>query len=223
MGGPYLHGTNMELLSINLATVKQVEYNQRLVSTGIYKTAVEGSIKVTALGLEGDVQIDRENHGGPDKAIYVYTLENYRFWEQELQKQGYSYGQFGENFTVTGMPDERIHIGDLFRIGSVLTQVTQPRVPCFKLGIKMGDPTFVKRFLSSGRVGFYLRVLEEGEVQAGDRITRVQEDPERLNIRDAMLALAKGPHQKVVIKRALGIEALSAAWRNNLSMRLNTD
>lgn len=211
----------MELLAINLATARQVEFHQRVISTGIYKMPVPHSVKVTALGLEGDVQVDRENHGGPDKAIYVYTLENYRFWERELQRESYPYGQFGENFTVTGMPDERIHIGDLFRIGAILVQVTQPRVPCYKLGIKMSDPAFVKRFLTSGRVGFYLRVLEEGEVRAGERIVRVREDPERLDIRDAMLALIKGPRQKTVIERALRIEALSAAWRNDLSKRLN--
>ncbi len=213
----------MELLAINLAVAKQVEYNHRWISTGIYKTPVEGPVKATLLGLEGDVQVDRENHGGPDKAIYVYTLENYLFWQRELQEKAFPYGQFGENFTVTGMPDEDVHIGDLFRIGSILAQVTQPRVPCFKLGIKMSDPGFVKRFHGSGRVGFYLRVIEEGEAQAGDRIHLFQEATESLSVQDAMLALVKGPRQKEIIKRALAVEALSATWRNDLRKRLKED
>jgi MOSC domain-containing protein YiiM len=210
----------MELLAISLAVATQVEYNQRRISTGIYKQPVEGPVRATALGLEGDVQVDRKNHGGPDKAVYVYTVENYRHWERELQKSAFPHGQFGENFTVSGMPDERVHIGDLFRIGSILAQVTQPRVPCFKLGIKMGDPAFVPVFLRSGRVGFYLRVLEEGEVRAGDSITRVKEDAERLDIRDSMLARIPGPRQKEIIERALSIEALSEAWRDDLRKRL---
>jgi MOSC domain-containing protein YiiM len=171
------------------------------------------------LGLEGDVQVDRKNHGGQDKAIYAYTVENYRFWEQELNRGSFPYGQFGENFTVTGLPDEAVHIGDLFRIGPILVQVTQPRVPCFKLGLKMGDPLFVNAFLRSGRAGFYLRVLEEGEVSPGDTIMRIRVDEERLTLRDAMLALVKGPRQHEIIDRALRIDALSEAWREDLEKR----
>lgn len=209
----------MELLAISLAVPKQVEYNQRWISTGIYKEPVSRPVRATALGLEGDVQVDRKNHGGQDKAIYAYTVENYRFWEQELNRGSFPYGQFGENFTVTGLPDEAVHIGDLFRIGPILVQVTQPRVPCFKLGLKMGDPLFVNAFLRSGRAGFYLRVLEEGEVSPGDTIMRIRVDEERLTLRDAMLALVKGPRQHEIIDRALRIDALSEAWREDLEKR----
>jgi MOSC domain-containing protein YiiM len=209
----------MELLAISLAVPKQVEYNQRWISTGIYKEPVSHPVRATALGLEGDVQVDRKNHGGQDKAIYAYTVENYRFWEQELNRGSLPYGQFGENFTVTGLPDEAVHIGDLFRIGPILVQVTQPRVPCFKLGLKMGDPLFVNAFLRSGRAGFYLRVLEEGEVSPGDTITRIRMDETRLTLRDAMLALVKGPRQHEIIDRALRIDALSEAWREDLEKR----
>lgn len=210
----------MELLAISRARARELEYRQRQIFTGIYKEPVQGLVRATALGLEGDVQVDRENHGGPDKAIYAYTFENYHHWERLLGKSAFPYGQFGENLTVRGMPDDAIHIGDLFRIGSVLAQVTQPRVPCFKLGIKMGDPTFVGTFRRSGRVGFYLRVLEGAEIQAGDPISRIEVDPAKLTIRDAMLAIDKGPRQREMIERALGIPALSQAWRDDLQERL---
>lgn len=210
----------MKLLAISVARARELEYERRRILTGIYKEPVEGPVRTTALGLEGDVQVDRENHGGEDKAVYAYTVENYRYWEQEFGKGPFPFGQFGENFTVAGMPDEALHVGDVFRIGGVLMQATQPRVPCFKLGIKMGDPTFVGRFRRSGRVGFYLRVLEEGEVRAGDPISRIEEDAEKLTIRDAMLAIDKGPRQKEIIERALRIDALSRAWRDDLQERL---
>lgn len=209
----------MELLAISLAEAKQIEYDGRSVSTGIFKEPVDGPVKGGTFGLEGDVQVDLENHGGKDKAIYVYTVENYRFWEKELGKPPFPYGQFGENFTVRGMPDESVHIGDIFQVGKIVVQVTQPRVPCFKLGVKMGDSSFVDIFLKSGRTGFYFRVLEEGEVCSGDPIILLQEDPERLNIADAMLAIIKGPHQQKIIAKALRIEALSQSWRKSLEKR----
>jgi MOSC domain-containing protein YiiM len=210
----------MELLAISTGRVRELDYDRRRVLTGIYKEPVAGTVRITALGLEDDVQVDRENHGGPDKAVYAYTIENYRHWERELGRDPLPFGQFGENFTVLGMPDESVHVGDVFRIGTALLQVTQPRVPCFKLGIKMGDITFVGTFRRSGRVGFYLRVLEEGEVRAGDAITRISEDRKKLNIRDAMLAIDPGPRQREIIRHALSIAALSEAWRNDLGKRL---
>jgi MOSC domain-containing protein YiiM len=209
----------MELLAISIGRVRELDYGRRRIATGIYKEPVAGPARVTTLGIEGDVQVDRENHGGPDKAIYAYTIENCRFWEQELGCGSLPFGEFGENLTVSGMPDEAVHIGDVFRIGTVLVQVTQPRVPCFKLGIKMGNPSFVARFRRSGRVGFYLRVLEEGELKAGVAISRIAEDLEKLDIRSAMLAIDKGPRQQEIIARALKIAALSDAWRNDLTGR----
>jgi len=209
----------MELLAISLAEPKQVTYDDRLISTGIYKEPVEGPVKASAFGLEGDVQVDLKNHGGKDKAIYVYTVENYRFWERELKKLPLPFGQFGENLTVSGMSDEAVHIGDIFQIGKIVAQISQPRVPCFKLGIKMGDPSFVNVFLTSGRTGFYFRVLEEGEVCPGDKIILLQEDEERLNIQDAMLAIVKGPRQQEIIEKALRIKALSQSWQESLEKR----
>lgn len=206
----------MELISISISGPKQLEFQGRQAQTGICKEPVSGPIHASRDGLLGDVQVDRENHGGADKAIYAYTVENYRHWEQQLGRD-MPYGQFGENLTVSGMPDESVHIGDIFRIGAdVEVQVTQPRVPCFKLGLRMEDAGFVGRFHRAGRVGFYLRVLQEGELSPGDPIRRLSADPGKLDIRDAMLALTPNPRQQDIIRRALDIPALSQAWRDSL-------
>ncbi|MDD5035197.1 MAG: MOSC domain-containing protein [Methylococcaceae bacterium] len=206
----------MELLAISLSGLQRLEYQGRAVETGICKQPVATPVRVTRLGIEGDVQVDRKNHGGVDKALYAYTVENYRYWERELGRS-LSYGRLGENLGVGGMPDELVHIGDVLRIGEVEVQVTQPRVPCFKLGMRMEDPQFVSRFHGSGRVGFYLRVLKEGMLRIGDSIELLSADPEGLNIREAMLALNKNPRQREIIARALAIPALSKAWRDSLS------
>jgi MOSC domain-containing protein YiiM len=210
----------MELLAISLSGKKQLEFAGRKAQTGICKQAVEGPVQVLAESIEGDVQVDRKNHGGADKAVYAYAAENYRFWEQELGRL-LPYGQFGENLAVSGLTDEHVHIGDIFRIGrQVECQVTQPRVPCFKLGMRMGDSSFVARFHQSGRVGYYFRVLKKGMLQVGDSIERLHTDPARLSVAEAMLALNKNPRQQEIIRRALDIPALSAAWRESLRKRL---
>ena len=206
----------MEIVSISISAVRSLEHQGRRAQTGICKEPLSGSVYVSVEGIEGDAQADRENHGGADKAVYAYAVENYRFWEQALDRE-LPYGQFGENLAVSGMTDESVHIGDSFRIGLIEVQVTQPRVPCFKLGMRMQDPGFVRRFHRSGRVGFYLRILKEGPIQAGDAIERLQADPGQLSIQDAMLALNKDPRQQEIIARALSIPALSQAWRDSLS------
>lgn len=210
----------MNLLSINVSKPIEVDYQGKKVSTGIYKKPVDAPVFVTKLGIESDGQADLESHGGLDKAIYAYSVENYRYWEETLQRPEMAFGQFGENLTVENMPDDRIHIGDIFEIGKVRIQVTQPRVPCFKLGIKMEMPTFPKQFMRSGRAGFYMRVLEEGEIDQGNTIRLIRQDPATLTIEQAMLAMLKGPMQLKVIKKALTIEALSKAWKDDLSKRL---
>lgn len=210
----------MRVLAINIAKVQTVEYRGRWIETGIFKSPSVGAVPVVRDGFEGDVQVDRKNHGGWDKAVYAYTQENYRHWESVHCVQEYPHGQFGENLTVTGMPDDGIHVGDIFSVGQSVMQVTQPRVPCFKLGIKFGNPRFVADFLVSGRTGFYLRVLEEGLMQAGDTVLLREADPRRVSIRDAMHAWISGPTQQEWIEKVLAINALSAAWRNDLTQRL---
>ena len=154
--------------------------------TGIFKLPVAARIRVHRLGLEGDVQVDQRVHGGPDKAVYLYPHEHYARWERFLSQKDFAFGQFGENLTASGLLEDEVRVGDTLRIGSVLLQVTQPREPCFKLMTKMNDFTFAKPFLTSGRTGFYLRVLEQGELGAGDAIERVATDPAAPTIQDVV-------------------------------------
>jgi MOSC domain-containing protein YiiM len=160
------------LLSVNVSFPKEILYKNKTVTTGIFKEPVKSRIKVNKLNLEGDGQADLIGHGGMFRAVYVYSYDNYAYWANELNRNDFKFGQFGENFTVEGMLDDDIHVGDRFRIGTTLFEVTQPRVPCFKLAIKMDVEDFYSQILSSGRLGFYLRVLEEGEVGAEDVIDR---------------------------------------------------
>ena len=153
----------MKLVSVNISMPKTVDHLGRKVSTGIYNEPVAGRVMVRKLNVDGDGQADLTVHGGVYKAVYVYDLYNIRYWQQELGRDDLGYGHFGENFTVEGMPDDRIHIGDVFRIGGALLEVTQPRLPCFKLEMKMDLPGFSRQFIPSGRLGFYFRVLEEGK------------------------------------------------------------
>ncbi|HYB72981.1 MAG TPA: MOSC domain-containing protein [Candidatus Sulfotelmatobacter sp.] len=210
----------MKLLSVNVSLPKPVAHGDETVVTGIFKEPVGGPVMLRRLNLEGDGQADPQNHGGEYKAVYAYAIEHYEFWKRELGRDGFPPGQFGENFTVQGMTEDDIHIGDAFRVGSALIQVTQPRSPCYKLAVKMGLPNFPKQFLASGRVGFYLRVLEEGEVSAGDAVERVLVDPERLTVREMLRLLYAERDDRAAIERALRIQALSPRRRAAFQERL---
>ena len=178
--------TDMKLVSVQVGRPRTVQWHGKPVSTGIYKEPSACRIMLYRFNLDGDQQADLTVHGGPDKAVYVYPSEHYPIWQAEFPDLPLPYGMFGENFTTEGLDESSVHIGDQFRIGSALVEVTQPRQPCYKLGIKMGDARFPKRFLASGRSGFYLRVLEEGEVGAGDVIHRVKVDHKRMTVRQAV-------------------------------------
>jgi MOSC domain-containing protein YiiM len=218
--------SKMELLSVNVAQPKEVAYTDRRgrelnTLTGIFKNPVSGRLQLQTLNLDGDGQADLEAHGGIHKAVYVYTAENYQFWADELGRADFSAaGQFGENFTVSGMTDDLICVGDVFRIGGAIVEVTQPRVPCFKLGILMGIPDFHKRFAEACRTGFYLRVVETGEVGAGDEFERIGEAHGRMTVRDMMHLLYFEPGNIAGAEKALGIEALSPGWRQSFVERL---
>ncbi len=205
----------MNLVSINVSQPREIAYNQKTLKTGIFKEPVFGRVQLRSLGLDGDGQADLKNHGGVNRAVYVYTIENYEYWKKELERDYFPYGQFGENFTVEGMLEDQIHIGDVFRIGGTLMEVTQPRVPCFKLGMKMNLDQFPKLFLASGRIGFYLRVLKEGEVKAGDRIHRVKIDPSRMTVHEVSHLLHFGTKNIDEARRALSVQALSPGWRES--------
>jgi MOSC domain-containing protein YiiM len=210
----------MKVLSVNVSLPREVPYRGKTITTGIFKEPVEGRITLRRSNLEGDGQADLMAHGGVHKAAYVYSIENYDYWERELGRTDFAFGQFGENFTVEGMLEDKVHIGDVFRVGEALVEVTQPRVPCYKLGIKMSLPRFLKMFLDSCRVGFYLRVLEEGEVGAGDNFERVRSDPERVTVREACHLLYFDTENLEGAKKALGIQALAPGWRQSFEERL---
>ncbi|MFQ5804046.1 MAG: MOSC domain-containing protein [Candidatus Methylomirabilales bacterium] len=210
----------MKLLSVNVSLPKEVPYMDKTTTTGIFKEPVNGRVMLCTLSLDGDGQADLKAHGGIYKAVYVYSIENYDYWKRELGRTDFSFGQFGENFTVEGMLDDTIHIGDVFRVGSALVEVTQPRVPCFKLGIKMGLPQFPKMFLASGRPGFYLRVLEEGQVGAGDVFERVTAEPERMTVQEMCHLLYFDSKNIEGARKALRIKTLSPGWRGSFEERL---
>jgi MOSC domain-containing protein YiiM len=210
----------MKLLSVNVSLPKEVSHRSGTVETGIFKEPVAGRIMLRTLNLDGDGQADLVNHGGTHQAVYAYPAEHYDYWQRELGRDGFGFGQFGENFTVEGMLEDEVHVGDVFRVGGARVEVSQPRTPCFKLGIKMGLPRFPKLFLASGRIGFYLRVLKEGEVGAGDAVERVERDPERLTVRKASRLLFFEKENLEGARRALRVRALSPGWRDSFEERL---
>jgi MOSC domain-containing protein YiiM len=168
----------MKLVSVNVSLPKTVRWGSRSVQTGIYKEPVSGAVFVGRLNLDGDGQADPKYHGGPDKAVYTYPAGHYAYWKEALGRSDLPYGTFGENFTVEGMLETSVRTGDVYELaGGARVQVTRPRTPCPKLGMKMGSLRFVKRFQEAGRPGFYMRVLKEGLVEAGDAITLVESDP----------------------------------------------
>jgi MOSC domain-containing protein YiiM len=168
------------LLSVNVGLPRDIEWKGRTVHTGIWKDPVQGRRRVRRLNVEGDGQGDIAGHGGEQRAVFVYQLESYRYWETELKRSDLLPGQFGENFTIEGLTDDVVCVGDRYRIGSALFEVTQPRVTCYRVGIRLNEPRMAALLTGSGRPGFYLRVLEEGEVQAGDELWKTGEAKERM-------------------------------------------
>ena len=209
-----------KLLSINVSLPKQIQHKGKTVTTGIFKQPVTGKVMARTLNLDGDGQADLIGHGGEMRAVYVYSYDNYSYWEQELGRDPFPMGQFGENFTVAGMSDQEIHVGDRFRIGGALFEVSQPRVPCYKLAIKMQVDDFYSRILKSGRLGFYFRVLEEGEVEAGDTIERVFTHPEKMTITAANALMYFDKQNYPGFRKALTISAFSPGWKYTFEDRL---
>ncbi|MFL6200082.1 MAG: MOSC domain-containing protein [Thermoanaerobaculia bacterium] len=205
----------MKLLSIQVGLPREVSWQRRTVSTGIFKEPVDGPVMLRTLNLDGDRQADLTVHGGTHKAVYVYPSEHYGPWSAELPEVELPWGAFGENFTTAGLLEDRVHLGDRFRIGEAEVVVTQPRMPCFKLGIKFGDPAMVQRFLESRRSGFYLAVLREGLVEAGDSFEPLGEDPNRVTV-DDVYRMFLGERDDAALARALKVEALPEGWKVHL-------
>src|SRR5436189_4206362 len=201
------------LVSINVGLPRDVAWKGRTVHTGIWKDPVSGRRHVRRLNLDGDGQGDLAGHGGEQRAVFVYQLESYRYWQAELRRNDFVHGQFGENFTVEGLPDDAVCIGDRYQIGSAHFEITQPRVTCYRVGIRMNEPRMPALLTSSGRPGFYFRVLQEGEVGSGDEIVKVGEANERMTVREINALLYSPNHARDRFEGALRIEALSPGWR----------
>jgi ferredoxin-NADP reductase/MOSC domain-containing protein YiiM len=210
------------LLSVNVGLPRDIEWKGRTVHTGIWKDPVRGRCHVSRLDLDGDGQGDLAGHGGEQRAIFVYQIESYRYWQEQLKRTDFVYGQFGENFTIEGLPDDAVCVGDRYQIGSALFEVTQPRVTCYRVGIRMNEPRMAALLTSSGRPGFYLRVLQEGAVGGGDEIVKVGEAKERMTVAEMNALLYSPHHPRDRLERALRIEALSPGWRSSFEAILQS-
>ena len=211
------------LVSLNVGLPRDISWRGKAVRTGIWKTPASGPLTVRRLNIDGDGQGDLGGHGGPNRPVMVYQLDSYRYWERELSRNDFTYGQFGENFTIDGLPDAEVCIGDRYRIGTALFEVSQPRVTCYRLGIRMDEPQMAAKVVAHHRPGFYFRVLEEGQVGAGDEIVKVADGPEHMTIPeiDAMLYL-RG-HTREQLQRALRIPALSLGWQASFQALLQQE
>ena len=201
------------LVSLNVGLPKDVPWQGKTVFTGVFKEPVAGPLRVGKLNVHGDGQGDLAGHGGEQRAVFVYQLGSYRYWERELGRADFVYGQFGENFTVEGLGDDEVCIGDRYRIGTAVFEVTQPRVTCYRVGIRMNDPRIPALLVSHHRPGFYFRVLEEGEVEAGDPIIKLASGPEQMSVAEADALLYLPGHTRQGLLRALRIPALSPGWQ----------
>ena len=210
----------MKIVSLNVGLPQLVLRNDEPVSTGIFKEPVAGRVNLRTLNLDGDRQADLSVHGGPEKAVYVYPSEHYDFWKRELPEMDLPWGMFGENFTTTGLLETQINIGDTFRVGSAEVMVTQPRMPCYKLGIRFGRSDIIKRFLASERSGFYLAVLKEGEVGTGDEFEPVKRDANDVKVKDITRLYTSEKRNAELLRRAIDVEALPESWRDYFRDRL---
>jgi MOSC domain-containing protein YiiM len=210
------------LLSVNVGLPRDITWKGRTVHTGIWKNPVHGRCRVGRLNLKGDGQGDLAGYGGEHRTVFVYQMESYRYWQEQLKRTDFVHGQFGENFTVEGLPDDAVCIGDRFQIGTALFEVTQPRFTCYRVGIRMNEPRMAALLTSSGRPGFYFRVLREGEVGEGDEIVKVEEAGERMTVTEINALLYLPNHARDRLERALRIEALSPGWRGSFESLLQS-
>jgi MOSC domain-containing protein YiiM len=209
----------MRLVSVNVGLPREVSWKGRAVRTGIFKNPVSGRVAVRRLNLDGDQQADQTVHGGAEKAIYAYSAEHYPFWKEQLPDLDFTPGLFGENFTVEGFAENMLFVGDRLRVGSAVLMVTQPRMPCYKLALRTGHDDIIKRFLESRRSGFYLSVIEEGEVQSDSEIEVLSRDPNRVTVTNIVDLFHHPVDDPELLQRALSTEALPVSWRDYLRKR----
>jgi MOSC domain-containing protein YiiM len=213
----------MKIVSLNVGLPRDVLWHGRTVTTGIFKEPVEGHVRLRTLNLDGDRQADLTVHGGAQKAVYCYPIAHYDYWRKELPGRDIPMAMFGENFTTEGLQENSVHLGDRFTVGSAEVVVTQPRLPCYKLGVRFGSDDMVKRFLASGRSGFYLAITREGEVAAGDEIKSISRDPNAVPVSEiTRLYIAKRFNKEDVasLRRALQVAALPEIWKGYFQERL---
>ena len=203
----------MKIISVNIGLPREVSWQGKTVTTGIFKEPIKGSVMLRTLNLDGDKQADLSVHGGVSKAVYTYPVQHYEFWKSELPNMQLPYGMFGENFTIAGLLEETVHIGDRFRLGAAEVMVTEPRMPCYKLGIKFGRADMVKRFVVSRRTGFYFAVLQEGEIKAGDTIELLSRDGHGITVADITRLYAFERNDLKMLRRVVQVEALPESWR----------
>jgi MOSC domain-containing protein YiiM len=213
----------MKIISLNVGLPREVSWHGRIVTTGIFKEPVAGRVTMRKLDLDGDGQADLTVHGGEYKAVYCYPVEHYAYWKKELPGRDLPMGMFGENFTTDGMLENEVHLGDRFAIGSAEVIVTQPRLPCYKLGVRFGADDMVKRFLASARTGLYLAVMREGQVGAGDEIALISQDANAVPVSEVTrLYVSKrfAPEDLDSLRRMMKVEALPESWKGYLLERM---
>jgi ferredoxin-NADP reductase/MOSC domain-containing protein YiiM len=211
------------LLSVNVGLPRDVTWNGKTVRTSVWKSPVDGRRMVRKLDVDGDAQADLAGHGGEQRAVFVYQMDSYNYWERFLGRNDFTYGQFGENFTLEGLPDNEVCIGDRYRIGGAEFEVTQPRVTCYRVGIRMNEPRMPSLLVAHHRPGFYFRVLQEGEVGAGDDIAKIADGPEKITVADIDALLYLPGHSSEELQRALQIPALSKGWQSSFRAMLQQD
>ena len=212
-----------QLLSVNVGLPRDVSWRDEIVHTGVWKEPVQGRRLVRRLNVEGNGQGDLAGHGGEQRAVLVYKIASYRYWEKQLGRNNFTFGQFGENFAVQGLADNEVCIGDRYRIGMALFEVTQPRVTCYRVGIRMDEPQMAALLVSHHLPGFYMRVLEEGDVGSGDEIVKVADGPEHVTVAEIDALLYLSGHARELLERSLRIPALSPGWKGSLQALLDQE
>src|ERR1700690_2224525 len=211
------------LLSVNVGLPRDVTWNGKTVRTSVWKSPVDGRRMVRKLDIDGDAQADLAGHGGENRAVFVYQMDSSHYWETLLSRSDFTFGQFGENFTVEGLSDADVCIGDRYRIGDAIFEVSQPRVTCYRVGIRMNESRMAALLVAQHRPGFYFRVLQEGEVGAGDEIVKITDGPERVSVAEVDALLYLPGHSSEQLQRALRIPALSQGWQSSFQAMLQQD
>ena len=212
--------TDTKLISVNVGLPRTVISNGDPVSTGIFKEPVAGRVMLRTLNLDGDRQADLSVHGGPSKAVYAYPSEHYDYWTHEFPEMKLPWGMFGENFTTAGLLETELNVGDKFRVGSAIVMATEPRMPCYKLGIRFGRADIIKRFLASERTGIYFAVLQEGEVGAGDPMELIEKSQDSLRLSDITALYTREKHNVGLLRRAIEVATLPESWKDYFRQRL---